>query len=180
MAGHRYHGDPGSLRSETRLALLEVSEVVTRSLAGGSYTTLLDVGTGSGIFAEAFSESGLVVTGIDVRQQMLLAAMGHVPEADFYMALASHLPFAADAFDLVFLGLVLHEVRDPAHALREMRRVAIKRVVVLEWPFRDGITGPPLAHRLDPHSFEILVKEMDFSNRENHSLLHLDLIILDL
>jgi hypothetical protein len=50
----------------------------------------------------------------------------------------------------VFLGLVLHESDEPLKALQEGRRVARLRVGILEWPYRDGVFGPQLAHRLKP------------------------------
>ena len=35
-------------------------------------------------------------------------------------------------------------------ALQEARRVARQLVGILEWPYLEGLFGPPLAHRLNP------------------------------
>ncbi len=52
------------------------------------------------------------------------------------------------AFEVAFLGHVLHETDDPVRALSEARRVTTVRVVVLEWPYVQEEEGPPLEHRL--------------------------------
>ncbi|HTZ51502.1 MAG TPA: hypothetical protein VMF68_07580, partial [Spirochaetia bacterium] len=53
--GHRFHGGVERLRAPERLALMEVPRVVALSLDGGGFASVLDVGTGAGVFAEAFA-----------------------------------------------------------------------------------------------------------------------------
>jgi SAM-dependent methyltransferase len=48
-------------------------------------------------------------------------------------ALAEMLPFEADSFDCALAVLTVHHWVDPLAGLRELRRVARKRVVVLTW-----------------------------------------------
>jgi ubiquinone/menaquinone biosynthesis C-methylase UbiE len=141
--------DVRKLRSPERLALLEVERVVAASLDGLGARTVLDIGTGSGIFAEAFAARGLGVTGVDVQETMLEAARQYVPAARFERAASEALPFPDGAFDLCFLGLVLHETRDPGRAVREAFRACGRRTAVLEWPYaeRRG-AGPPREDRL--------------------------------
>jgi SAM-dependent methyltransferase len=45
---------------------------------------------------------------------------------------AEHLPFADGSFDVVLCANLLHHLGDPAVAVREMRRVATRHVVLLE------------------------------------------------
>lgn len=61
----------GRLRSSERVARLEVDRVVGLSMADLSLRSLLDIGTGSGLFAEAFAAKGLKASGVDLREDML-------------------------------------------------------------------------------------------------------------
>jgi SAM-dependent methyltransferase len=93
-----------------------------------------------------------------------------VPAGAFHEAPAEALPYEADAFDLVFMGVVLHEVDDHLQALREARRVARLRVAVLEWPHRRMTVGPPLWHRLKPEQVQALAEEAGFQAVEGGEL----------
>lgn len=146
--GHRYHQAPDRLRSPERVALLQVQHLVDRSLEGLRAETMLEVGTGTGLLVEGFAARELRVAGVDINPEMLAVAQHLVPQGAFCAAAAEALPYLEDAFDLVLLGLVLHETNNPVQALREARRVARQRVVALEWPYREDGHGPPLAHRL--------------------------------
>ena len=166
----RFHGAADRLRAADRVARLEVPRVVALSLAGLAATNVLDVGTGAGIFAAA----GLAVTGIDTNAELLAIATGFAPAAQFREAAAEQIPFPDGSFDLVFLGHVLHEADDPLAALREARRVARQRVAILEWPYRDEIHGPPLAHRLSPATVADLAARAGFSHVKTVHLAHMD------
>lgn len=176
--GHRYGGTAEGLRSPERLALLEVGRVVDLCLDGSAATSVLDVGVGSGVFAEEFDRRGLSVTGVDVNPEMIEAAHRHVPQGTFVGAPADALPFADGAFDLVYLGHVLHEVPDPVRALSEARRVARVRVAVLEWPYAEGEFGPPLEHRLPDEAIQTFAREAGFERIEHHMLAHMSLYLL--
>ncbi|MHB0867023.1 MAG: class I SAM-dependent methyltransferase [Thermoleophilia bacterium] len=171
----RFHGEPERLRSPERLALLEVERVLALSLEGLQAKSVLDVGCGTGLFTEAFIDVGLEVVGIDANADMLAIARTHAPTARFQEATAEALPFDVDAFDLVFLGHLLHETDLPLAALQEARRVASGRVVVLEWPYRKEEQGPPLGHRLRPETIEELARQAGFLSSERIQLEHLEL-----
>ncbi len=168
-----FHGGAARLRDPQRVARLEVERVVELSLDGIQAAKVLDVGTGSGIFAEAFAARGLEVAGIDSNSEMVEAARQYVPAGDFRPATAEAIPHPDGAFDLVFFGLVLHETDDAAQALREARRVARQRVVVLEWPYRDEPVGPPLAHRFKPERVLELAEQAGFKRSQVLPLAHL-------
>jgi SAM-dependent methyltransferase len=176
--GHRYGGTAERLRSPERLALLEVGRVADLCLDGGASASVLDVGVGSGVFAEEFHKRGLSVTGVDVNPEMIEAASRHVPQGTFVEAPADALPFADGAFDLVYLGHVLHEVPDPVRALSEARRVARVRVAVLEWPYLDEEHGPPLEHRLRDEAIQAFAHDAGFEQIEHHMLAHMSLYLL--
>jgi ubiquinone/menaquinone biosynthesis C-methylase UbiE len=176
----RYSGDPKRLRSAERIARLEVERVVRESLDGLSARTVLDVGTGTGVFAEAFAKSGLAVTGVDTNGDYLEIARRHVPEAEFRQGTAEQIPFADEMFDLVFLGHVLHEADDKIKALSEARRVGLQRVMILEWPYRTDGHGPPLEHRLRPGELEGLARRAGYTNVDLIELANMWLYRLDL
>jgi ubiquinone/menaquinone biosynthesis C-methylase UbiE len=175
----RFQGGPDRLRSAERLALMEVPRVVALSREGLTVQAMLDVGTGTGLFAGAFAELGIAVTGIDVNAQLLASARELVHAGLFLEAPAELLPFPDLSFDLVFLGLVLHETDDALAALKEARRVSRARVAILEWPYREGPGGPPLEHRLKEEDIAGLARAAGFPKPETIHLLNLDLHRLD-
>ena len=144
----RFHGSAERLRSAERIALLEVDRVVSLSIEELATPRILDVGTGTGVFAEAFAARGFAVTGIDTNSDLLQEARRLVPSAEFKRAAAEAIPYGDGTFEVVFLGHVLHETDDPLGALSEARRVATVRVVVMEWPYLQEEQGPPLEHRI--------------------------------
>jgi ubiquinone/menaquinone biosynthesis C-methylase UbiE len=166
------------LRDPERLALLETERVTSLCLEGLSVRSVLDVGTGSGVFAEAFARRGLDVTGVDVQEVMLEAARGYVPQARFELAPSESLPFRDGAFDLVFLGHVLHESRNPLGSLKEAARVSAMRVAVLEWPYLEEGLGPPLRHRLKSDQIRDLASGAGFTRVESPPLDHMALFLM--
>lgn len=173
MHERRFPGSAAMLQSPERLAFLELEHVVDLCLAAFPAASVLDVGTGSGLFAKGFADRGLEVTGIDVRPEMLEAAQRHVPQGRFRLAPAEAIPYKDGAFDLAFLGLVLHETDDRLQALREARRVARLGAAVLEFPFRQEDYGPPLVHRLKPDQIATLARDAGFARVEMLPLTHL-------
>jgi ubiquinone/menaquinone biosynthesis C-methylase UbiE len=141
------HG-PDKLRSPERRGRLEIDRVVRLCLQNANVKTLLDIGTGSAVFAEAFHEAGLEVAGVDISAAMIEAARRHVPEGHFRVAPAEALPFADGSFDTTFFGVVFHEVSDYAQSLHEAYRVTRQCTCILEWQKKQEDFGPPLEHRL--------------------------------
>jgi len=153
---------------------MEVGRVVLLSLEGIAVKTVLDVGSGAGLFAEAFLRTGLDVIGIDANPEMVTAASGFVPMGIFQRALAEELPFPDGSVDLVFLGHVLHETNDPFKVLAEARRVARQRVVILEWPYIDETQGPPREERMESRTIMALTRKAGFKKAEKLPLRHME------
>ena len=154
MHEKRFEGNIDRLRAPERIVRLEVDRVVDLCLEGEPAASVLDVGMGTGLFAAAFSRRAMAVSGIDINPEMVIASRYYVPDGNFQEGIAEALPYPDRSFDLVFLGLLLHESDEPLKTLTEARRVSGKRVCILEWPYREQPFGPPLAHRLDP---EVLI-----------------------
>lgn len=146
------------LRSPERLERMEVSKVVNQCVEDGTIQSILDVGTGSGIFAEEFSKRGIHVEGVDVNSEMVAACAEILPSIKFKISPAEDLPYEENSFDMVFFGMVLHETDNPLRSLQEARRVAGKQVAILEWPYEEQSFGPPLNDRLSKEEIQRLAK----------------------
>ncbi|GAB3642960.1 bifunctional 2-polyprenyl-6-hydroxyphenol methylase/3-demethylubiquinol 3-O-methyltransferase UbiG [Spirosoma arcticum] len=89
--------------------------------------TLLDVGCGGGILAEAFAELGMRVTGIDPSASSVETARHHAHQQkltiDYWVGSGEKLPFANASFDHVSCCDVLEHVQDVDAVLAEISRV---------------------------------------------------------
>ena len=180
MNERRFHREIERLRDPQRVARMEVDRVVQLTLKNlEDAETVLDVGTGSGLFAEAFATYRLQVTGIDVNPEMLPVAAGFVPQGQFKEGTAEKIPFGDGEFDLVFMGLVLHETDDMLLALQEAYRVSRKRLAVLEWPYIKQEFGPGFNERIPAQTIIDLGKQAGFTKVEENRLKNLTLYCFD-
>ena len=89
---------------------------------------ILDIGTGTGRFAEYFNNSGFTIIGVDVSIPMMLQArqrrVRNLVRAD-----AHYLPFKDQAFDASMLIHLLHLVHDWVQVVHEVGRVTRKVLV---------------------------------------------------
>lgn len=93
---------------------------------------LLDVGCGNGYFTYYLDQISPTI-GLDYA-----AAMLHLhPGRRLAQASAFELPFASQSFDLVFCSNLLHHLPEPVAAVREMKRVS-RRYVVISEPNRNN------------------------------------------
>ena len=163
MHERRFNREIERLRDPDRIARLEIARVVDLALEKlAQACSALDVGTGTGVFAEEFAARGMQVTGLDANPAMLPVAQQFVPSGIFQQGEAEKLPFADKAFDLVFMGLLLHETDDALASLSEAHRVAVHRLAILEWPDEDQPIGPPRQHRLPVEKVTALATQAGF------------------
>jgi SAM-dependent methyltransferase len=85
-------------------------------------TTAIDVATGGGHVARRLREAGLQVVTCD-------PSPGMRPDV---ICFAEELPFADRSFELAVTRVAAHHFADAAEAVRELARVAAKRVVVVD------------------------------------------------
>ena len=181
MHEKRYNLEIERLRNPERVARLEVKRVVNLSLENLENTkTVLDIGVGSGIFAEAFAAKGLQISGVDVNPEMLSAALAFVPSGTFKQGQAEKLPFEDAAFDLTFMGLLLHETDNPLIALKEAHLVTQKRLAILEWVYEDQPFGPPLEHRISGEEITSVAQQAGFKQIEALRLQNLTLYLCNI
>ena len=180
MHERRFNREIERLRDPERIARLEVERVTNLALEDlKGVQTVLDVGTGSGLFTEQFAAKGLQVTGLDANPEMLPVARQYVPLGTFHEGIAEKLPFPDGSFDLVFMGLLLHETDDNLATLREAYRVAVMRLAILEWPDEEQPFGPPREHRLSYQKIASLAKRAGFKEVKQIRLENLSLYRID-
>ena len=95
--------------------------------------TLLDVGCGTGYFTRRFAagDTPCNVIGVDIDQEALRFASGRsLDSVAFAVADARRLPFRDHSFDVVISVTALCFVREERSALRELVRVARRRVAL--------------------------------------------------
>jgi 2-polyprenyl-3-methyl-5-hydroxy-6-metoxy-1,4-benzoquinol methylase len=116
---------------------------------------VLDLGCGDGAFAAALLDAGCAVTMADVAEAALRRARAQAPEAEAVkLGEGEPLPFAEDAFDVVWAGEVLEHVADVVGLLAEVRRV-------LRWGGRLLVTTPW-------HGRVVIATDAHFDPRTDH------------
>jgi len=109
-----------STRGPPEYAMKQLVGTLINGLTG--YGSILDVGVGTGRFAEPFQEHGLNVVGVDIAKRML----GKATEKGVKNLLRSDacsLPFKDRAFDASICIHLLHLISDWRTALHEICRV---------------------------------------------------------
>lgn len=116
-----------------------------RELTGKS---VLDVGTGTGRFAERAAQAGARVIATDIGINLLRRTRARVA-APVFAADACQLPLQAESFDVVVSSECIEHTRDPLRALREMCRVVRRPgVLVVTTPNRAWHFSVAIARRL--------------------------------
>ncbi|MCX7833341.1 MAG: class I SAM-dependent methyltransferase [Ignavibacteria bacterium] len=170
-----YNQSPENLRREERIVRIQPYKVVNICLKEGKINSLLDIGTGSGLFAESFFNKNITVTGIDINKDMIKSAKKHLPKCKFLTAKAENVPFRKNTFDASFFGLSFHELNNYNKGLSEAFRVTKKFIFILEWKYKDENIGPPKKYRIKPSFLKKLLqnfhyKDLKIKNYKNFKL----------
>ena len=110
-----------------RAFVLPKIKFITKNIKPQKKTTLLDVGCGNGFFTYHFAKL-YDVTGLDFSKRMLKINPHHkLVHGD-----AENLPFDNNSFDIAFCSDLLHHLENPERAIKEMKRIAKKYVIISE------------------------------------------------
>lgn len=96
---------------------------------------LLDVGCGSGYFAQLASEEGANITGIDASEKLLIEAKERTQAINFLMGEMEELPFANESFNIVCGFNSFQYAANTIKVLTEARRVLQEKgkLIVMVW-----------------------------------------------
>lgn len=97
------------------------------------YATVLDIGAGNGLVAEALIARGHRVTLLDVQAGAVLH-----PQLEAVVYDGEVIPYADQSYDYALLLTVLHHTQSPEAILEEAARVA-KSVVIIEDIYRNKV-----------------------------------------
>ena len=117
-----YHENRRLSDETLRLWLDQIAD----SLPAPKVQMVIDVGCGTGRFAEALATRfGVQVVGVDPSREMLERAQLSTVDANvsYRQGSAENLPVADECGDLLFLSMVYHHIDDLDRALDEMHRV---------------------------------------------------------
>lgn len=98
---------------------------------------ILDLGVGTGRFAQRLMKQETNIFGVDISPAMLKTALKKIDrhKVNFIVADIEHLPFKSDYFDLVISFRVIKYLPDPSTVAKEAYRVLKEgRVLIVEMP----------------------------------------------
>ena len=110
----------------SRVANTETVEKLIELLHIGSDSAVLDMGCGTGNYADALQQVAKSVIGIDSSTGMIEQARAKFPELALICGDVTSLPFGSEAFDGAFTIQVLHHVEERELFLTEAYRVIRK------------------------------------------------------
>lgn len=109
------------------------AELIMRALDGSGF--VLEVGCGAGGLAILLARGGYAVTGIDVSTEALRLASEKAEKENISISwkegFAERLPFLDKSFDFITCCHTLEHVRNIEEVVKEFKRVARKKIVVL-------------------------------------------------
>lgn len=115
----------------------EALRLLVEFSGAGAADTVLDVACGPGLVVAAFAKACRQVTGIDLTPAMIDKAHYHaavlgLTNVDWHVGDVTSLPFRDRSFSVVVSRFAFHHFLDPLVVLREMERVATRRIVVAD------------------------------------------------
>jgi len=146
------------LNDPKRLEILDLQKVISHFNLQGDIT-LVDIGTGTGIFAEAFLRllPDARCYALDIRQE----AIDWIKENRETYKKGSLIPQIIqesktqlwnNATDFLFMITLHHELEEPVKLLKECRRILKSqgKLLIADWRKDDTEQGgPPKEHRID-------------------------------
>jgi len=117
-----------------------LAEVFVAFAGVGIDDKVLDVGCGPGALTKRLLSLGVEVAAIDPSPPFIEAIRARFPDIDVRLGTAEELPYDTAAFDAALAQLVVHFMKGPVVAVRQMARVTRQGGVVAACVW-DGPTG---------------------------------------
>ena len=130
----------------------EALKLLVEFSGAGADDTVLDVACGPGLVVAAFAKVCRRAAGIDITPAMIEKAREHaaalsLTNVDWHVGNVLPLPFPDRSFSVVVSRFAFHHFVDPLAVLREMARVATRRVVLCDIAASDD---PDPCRRAEP------------------------------
>jgi SAM-dependent methyltransferase len=152
------------------------SQIVAQVASWSEPGPILDIGAGTGLFAECATRWGLDCTGVEGSREAIEIALARCPELRIrHHLLSEPLPFSDDSFQTVLINQVIEHL-EPAIAkqvLRESRRVLREGgTVIVSSPSRynkaDAEGDPTHLNVLVPSELRSLLEDCGFKEIKSH------------
>lgn len=129
------HFDPKAYKMVWFLGFLDFSARLKGDFILGrtaGLTSGLEVGCATGALVDYLDSKGKVVTGVDFSKEMVDFAKTRRRSGRFLLMDAEKLKFKSGSFEFVYCLNVLHHAQNWRRALKEMVRVASRKVLICE------------------------------------------------
>jgi ubiquinone/menaquinone biosynthesis C-methylase UbiE len=145
------------LNNPKRLEILDLNMVCSHFNLQKDMT-LVDIGTGTGLFAEAFLKllPEAKCYALDIMQEVIdwIKDNRETYKAGRLIPLLmdeSKIPLDGNIADFVFMITLHHELEEPVELMKECRSILKNggRLLIADWT-KDAIDGPPKHHRIEP------------------------------
>jgi len=161
------------LNNPKRLEILDLQKVISHFMLEGSIA-LVDIGTGGGIFAEAFLKllPGARCYALDIRNEAIewiKANRETYKEGRLIPQLMeeSRTSLEDNTADFVFMITLHHELAEPIELMKECRRILKPggKLLIADWRKNDTESGgAPLHHRIEP---ELAISHLEAAGFED-------------
>lgn len=134
-------------------------------------STIVEIGSGTGLFAAEFARlaSHATVYAVDIEEPMIEWMRENRPEVRAgrivpVLAEETRVPLESDMADIVYTVNLHHELADPAGSYAEALRVLAPggRFMAADWARVDSPKGPPIAVRADPEEVASLLGDVGY------------------
>lgn len=172
------------LISKERQALLPAEKIV-RYLEVEKNDVVADLGAGNGYFTIPMAKkTDYPVYAIDIEPRMLtllkeVAEKESIENIHYIQSDLENIQLEDRSVDKMMAAFVIHEVTDPAKALREIKRILKPdgKFLLIEWETVETEIGPPLEDKISSADMSALLGQNGFSteiiqlNEKNYGII---------
>lgn len=183
MEGHggKHTFDPSDwakLESPERRARMNPALLArAMGLTGGE--TVVELGVGTGFFAEAVAPLCARFTGVDLSEKMLEVfrskpAFAALANIELRAGKAEAAPVEDGVADVVYHVNLFHEIKDTGAFHREITRILRPggRLYLADWRAQETRGGPPVDHRVPEVKAQALMRGAGFTEVQSLDLYH--------